>query len=71
MILDNRLMGDPATGLHYSVFLYETVMFCCVGKDLSGNGGTHTLCPIKPKDYIALTQVSLTCSSSNYYQLQH
>ncbi|KIJ94195.1 hypothetical protein K443DRAFT_642502 [Laccaria amethystina LaAM-08-1] len=56
MILDNRLMGDPATGLHYSVFLYETVMFCCVGKDLSGNGGTHTLCPIKPKDYIALTQ---------------
>lgn len=48
VILDDHLMGDPATGLHFSVFLYETMMFCCVEKGLSGNGGTHTLYPIKP-----------------------
>jgi len=31
-------MGDPATGLH----------FCCAKKELSGNGGSHTLYPIEP-----------------------
>jgi hypothetical protein len=52
-ILDDRLMIDPITGTHHSVFLFQTMLFCCRERthasDGSGGGyDSSTRYPTKP-----------------------
>lgn len=63
VLLDDRLMIDPISGVHYSVFLFHTMLFCCTERDDIGYGTSRY--PVKPWELGAA--LSQTCPLSLVY----
>lgn len=57
VLLDDRLMIDPISGIHHSVFLFQTMLFCCIERQDPGNClGKY---PVKPWELgVALGQTT-------------
>ena len=58
IILDDRLMIDPLSGVHHSVILFQTMLFCCRERTDIGNGSSRY--PVKPWELGP--SLSQTCS---------
>jgi hypothetical protein len=49
LILDDRLIVDETSGLQYSLFLFETMMLCCLeGVDVPQVEGNVPIYPVQP-----------------------
>lgn len=66
VLLDDRLMSDPISGAHYSVFLFQTMMFCCKERDDIGYGTSRY--PVKPWELGAA--LSQTCALTLVHAVQ-
>lgn len=66
VLLDDRLMIDPISGAHYSVLLFQTMLFCCKERDDIGYGTSEY--PVKPWELGAA--LSQTCPLTLVHAVQ-